>query len=65
MSKRLFVGGALFSLFFLMLSLPGCEPKKLEVEPGKCYLNEHCPQGTRCVGNRCQDIYYPKKDIIQ
>ncbi len=52
-------------IVFMLLTVAGCYgTPKMTLRPGRCVVNEDCPQTTHCVNTRCEDIYHPRKNII-
>ena len=44
----------------------GCSADTVKLAPGKCRENtsSDCGPGFKCNGTNCEDIYFPRRDVI-
>ena len=47
----------------LPLTAVSCSSTPEKLAPGHCVQNADCRGTTRCVEERCEDIYYPRREI--
>jgi len=53
-------------LILILLAAIACSANQPPALPkGKCIINEDCPEGKRCLEERCRDIYFPELDDLR
>ena len=56
----------IFLILLVTLSLQSCfgnDEDKYKLQPGQCFTNMECGEGTKCVDGWCHDLYFPDAKI--